>query len=79
MSILKCYIPSSEKQSRSDDTLLTVDVIYGQDGLDALLPKSRMGPILSVFIMPSLRDFAPCAPSRNPEIKTSGSSSIVTA
>ena len=43
MSILKCCIFFFEKQSRSDDTLLTVDAIYGQGEQYRLLSKSRMG------------------------------------
>ena len=37
-------------QSRSDDTLLTVDVIYGQNGKHGFLSKSRMERYFTEFI-----------------------------
>ena len=49
-------------KSRSDDTLLTVDAIYGQNGQYRLQPKSRRGRYFTVPVVSSLRDFAACVP-----------------
>ena len=57
-------------QSRSDDTLLTVDVIYGQNGKHGFLSKSRMGRYFTE--LSSLRDFAWYVPFCNPAVKTAG-------
>ena len=52
--MFKNRISISEKQSRSDDILLTVDAIYGQDAGNGLLRKSRTGRYFTALIVPSL-------------------------